>query len=832
MLSSTSPTSISEMNQTMNATLQSGINYTSPPNTKEQEEHIAKIVIITVALCCSILLLAILVLCCKRIFLIRRRGRYKQSYWYSPETRSKSKVSFLFESGSIIELDDKIDARSDDLDINSLTSRLLVPDASSYTDEILPNAHLSTFFRGIPTMKIDKSRLSIKETHRSLLELDIIGDSPVHRENDIPHAEPRVMKVKPLLAPDKKNKEEAPVQTLSVFETLQQHLDWNKVFNFLVYTINPATWKLFFVDLFGYGQHLLRKGMRINSIIDRVELSNKGATVALFFALFEEWLKLMGPEASPKQIENALEERGDNDALERFKDFMRSPPLMPKESEQSRVEHHFQENLHLAYPNLDMLKFNPKLSGQSPLMQVMALHNVIHTQSCNDVCGSLSQSQNATRTVIKGLPASQSNQEFIENVSMALSKVPNGGTGKCPSEISNGSRGKRQREDFYFPFTSDDEDVPCKCRKYDSNALSVVKRIGSKRKGIYRRSAYSCKELVQWEKIGDDFIIELIKRLLPSESQVLKSEEYCLFLYHTVTTIIKKTGVSEKVVLSVLLEDFTELHEYKTKRGHITYIIDTSACVLTLDCEECEVLKLYADYARPRVIRRLVEENSEYVKSKYLFIDYDGNPVAEKSFRNNQNKEARTEAIMKSIPIYDGIGNIPAAHCSQDEHSDQSLRTTESVDSLDSDSREAWILSQTAETIDRTAVLPSGNSTTLKDFEYKAGQKFLENITPSNSKDTLKVSNPGESQTSCDDEYVQAIAFPNDRAETNVDIVYAKGEMKQDVYSLPFTEENVKYKTPAFGGQADDLSDMDVKDGDVQSFIDNISELLSNDKMS
>jgi hypothetical protein len=75
--------------------------------------------------------------------------------------------------------------------------------------------------------------------------------------------------------------------------------------------------------ILAYGQHLLTQGKTINKTIENIEMMHKGAATALFFDLFREWKILMGSEAKPEQIENALTQVGDNEALANFQDFMR-----------------------------------------------------------------------------------------------------------------------------------------------------------------------------------------------------------------------------------------------------------------------------------------------------------------------------------------------------------------------------------------------------------------------------------------------------------------------------------------------------------------------------
>ncbi|XP_060581823.1 uncharacterized protein LOC132738353 isoform X2 [Ruditapes philippinarum] len=156
-------------------------------------------------------------------------------------------------------------------------------------------------------------------------------------------------------------------------------------------------------------------------------------------------------------------------------------------------------------------------------------------------------------------------------------------------------------------------------------------------------SANHCRELVCWENIGSEFVIDIIKRLLPTDTQELKSEEYYLFLHHTVSVIMKKAGVPERTVLLMLLEDFNDRFERKTKRGHVTCTIDTSQEAIMIGFEEVECLKLYVDHARKRVIRELKESNKDYVESEYLFIGYDGKPIVNESFDDTIVKETESE---------------------------------------------------------------------------------------------------------------------------------------------------------------------------------------------
>jgi hypothetical protein len=176
---------------------------------------------------------------------------------------------------------------------------------------------------------------------------------------------------------------------------------------------------------------------------------------------------------------------------------------------------------------------------------------------------------------------------------------------------------------------SGDESPVCKLRKKSTNlnVMPIKKRKQTARKLPKRNVPYLCRELVCWDKIDSEFVIDIIKRLLPTDTQELKSEEYYLFLHHTVSVIMKKAGVPERTVLLMLLEDFNDRFESKTKRGHVTCTIDTSQEAIMIGFEEVECLKLYVDHARKRVIREVKESNKDYVESEYLFIGYDGIPI-------------------------------------------------------------------------------------------------------------------------------------------------------------------------------------------------------------
>ena len=68
---------------------------------------------------------------------------------------------------------------------------------------------------------------------------------------------------------------------------------------------------------------MLPFGKSTTSIINQVAFRYKGGAQELFFDLLQEWIKLMGSEANSTQIEMAFKELGNNDALNKFKTYMR-----------------------------------------------------------------------------------------------------------------------------------------------------------------------------------------------------------------------------------------------------------------------------------------------------------------------------------------------------------------------------------------------------------------------------------------------------------------------------------------------------------------------------
>ncbi|XP_053393736.1 uncharacterized protein LOC128555466 [Mercenaria mercenaria] len=142
--------------------------------------------------------------------------------------------------------------------------------------------------------------------------------------------EPKILKVKPLNAAEDGDDSERQKSTgTNKGVMVNQRLDWNKLFTFLSHTIDAADSKLFFIHLFSNGEHLLPYGQTVNNKIEHISSNTKGSTPTLLFNQFEAWKSLMGDKADPKQIEKALQDRGNNEALRKFQHFMRCPPMTP-----------------------------------------------------------------------------------------------------------------------------------------------------------------------------------------------------------------------------------------------------------------------------------------------------------------------------------------------------------------------------------------------------------------------------------------------------------------------------------------------------------------------
>ncbi|XP_060601048.1 uncharacterized protein LOC132754438 [Ruditapes philippinarum] len=88
----------------------------------------------------------------------------------------------------------------------------------------------------------------------------------LQQERSVLETLPRVFKDQPLLAPDKRQDKDFGHEPIPSGD-----LDWNKVFTFLVNIIEPSTWKLFFVELFGMfsteQELILEQDIRTNKLI-------------------------------------------------------------------------------------------------------------------------------------------------------------------------------------------------------------------------------------------------------------------------------------------------------------------------------------------------------------------------------------------------------------------------------------------------------------------------------------------------------------------------------------------------------------------------------------
>ncbi|XP_060581821.1 uncharacterized protein LOC132738352 [Ruditapes philippinarum] len=350
----------------MNSTVQYNNSSVLSATTAQLKTERALVLTIT-SIVSVLIILVVIVFGIRQYFKRKKIRRNYQNYLNDKET-----VNFLFESGSLLELDKKAVSKDEDLGYISESSSLL---SSGSNNLVLKNDLLS--FSLHKKGKRKKPNIPIRTS--SLRDRTINGGhNLVKKERIVSEIAPRILKVKPLLASDKREKE----------DDVENRLDWNKVFTFLVNIIEPATWKLFFIELFDNGRHLLVCGKTSNTIIEHVELTHKGAMSGLFFDLFQEWIKLMGTEASPKQIEKALEGRGDNHALSKFKYFMRTPPLIHEHCKLAGSDHHMKENLQSPINNierLDILGFREDATFRNRQIQCMALRNGSHTQGANNL---------------------------------------------------------------------------------------------------------------------------------------------------------------------------------------------------------------------------------------------------------------------------------------------------------------------------------------------------------------------------------------------------------------------------------------------------------------
>ncbi|XP_053407143.1 uncharacterized protein LOC128559453 [Mercenaria mercenaria] len=432
----------------------------------------------------------------------------------------------------------------------------------------------------------------------------------------------KVSIVKPLTSADEKT---SPTEQNAAQKDIdvKTRLDWDKVFRFLVQNLPAMDYKLFFISLFGEAPSHLPKEMDVSAKISQIECDVKaksGGTSCLIFELFKSWKQILGTQADTTLIENALSEMQYNDIWSRFRDFMREPPLLPLKLETTKTSYEYPEK------RLDQtMFFNTPMQQES---HVLALHDTVQAQLCIG-CRSNFRLQTHEENRIALVCHNKRNQLMIEDTP--------GTSGQCAYNVSESlqvnERRKRQWADTFSSESESDGRV-CKYTRTDEYSPFLFQRSNGERKETRDEQSKQKKTSVPWEIVDENFIINLIKRFLPLGCQMLTAGEYRLFMHHTISVIMQKTSESEDVVTSIQIDDFEDMKEMKTKRGHVSYSIDTEKALLTLGQEEWDCLRLYTKYARESVLKRLKMDESKLASTRYLFLEFDGHAVIEKNIIN------------------------------------------------------------------------------------------------------------------------------------------------------------------------------------------------------
>ncbi|XP_053387908.1 uncharacterized protein LOC123541960 [Mercenaria mercenaria] len=441
----------------------------------------------------------------------------------------------------------------------------------------------------------------------------------------------QVSVVKPLKSGDENNTQTE--QNKAHQNDNNSRLDWNKVFKFLAENLPPTNYKLFFVSLYDH----LPQGMDIDTRISKTECDFKsGGTTTLIFELFKSWKQILGTRAKPSLIENALSEMNYNDVRNRFQDYMREPPLLPKIVESTKPPYEYPLTLPYQRP-----QFNRPIPQES---QVLALYDTVQTQSCL-ACRTKFQIQTYEENRIAYVCHNQNNQLMLGNSPSTSGQIAYNISSSF--KIDDKVKGEKRR---WTDTDSSESDRDGTERKYSRTKHSSVLFQPSRRKEKKKRGKHPKQSatLVPWEKVDKAFIINLMKSYLPLGSQMLTEDQYNVFMYHTVSIITAKTGECESVVTSLKKEDFDEAKELKTKRGHVSYTIDSETALLMLGQDEWDCLKLYAVHARESVLKRLKTDERKLACTEYLFISFSGQSIIEQNDEVHEMSHV-TEEVSDSI---------------------------------------------------------------------------------------------------------------------------------------------------------------------------------------
>lgn len=186
---------------------------------------------------------------------------------------------------------------------------------------------------------------------------------------------------------------------------------------------------------------------------------------------------------------------------------------------------------------------------------------------------------------------------------------------------------KAQRRKRLRSVTESSSEQDFDCNPSKSRRLKPKPHILKMRMHAKAKRPKKCDRLVEKDSINQNFVLDLIKTLISNGNAVNKIS-YHLFMRHTVKIIMKKATMSEEQVLSLLCDDVAKCEKKTSSRGHEAFIIDFEHGFLMLHREEWNCLELYKGQ-REKVCARMRSENSDYIDSEYIFINYDGHPLKE-----------------------------------------------------------------------------------------------------------------------------------------------------------------------------------------------------------
>ncbi|XP_053407306.1 uncharacterized protein LOC128559507 [Mercenaria mercenaria] len=388
-------------------------------------------------------------------------------------------------------------------------------------------------------------------------------------------------------------------------EWVNARLNFDQILVYLACNMPQSNSTKFFQELYGCGLNMLQEGTSVFNIITQVEKNNEGAKPQeILLGQFHEWRHLLGNEARPSHIKDALTNMGYIETLENFEKYVRESSLPPKQN----------GNLECCSEPL------PVNSPTKPIPYEQFSKTKLQSYQTQE------WHPNGKNMFVRQNQESQSSTSS-SNSFLFVSEPNLNDTTNHRGPYMHWTLMKSPRSDSSSEY---DTDCPSNSLKIDTRFSGIN---SEKRTQLISNYPVICHKLVHWEDDTHSQIIELIKRLI-SAGEIIKEKEYTRFMYHTVEMMMKSTKESEMKVLSITCDDFDKCREIPSKRGYVIYAIDSEFGFLNpFGAEEWNCLKLYKQQ-RDHVCQRKRSENSAVVCSLYFFIDYNGQPV-----KNQDEKE-------------------------------------------------------------------------------------------------------------------------------------------------------------------------------------------------